>query len=328
MKTQHTIKDDDDGIRLDRWFKRHFPGFPHSMLEKQLRKGVIRLDGKKAKSSDRVQAGQVVAAPEITLTPAQEARPKSKRLLSPEDEAEIQRWVLYKDANIIVINKPFGLAVQGGTKIIRSVDDMLDGLKFGGERPKLTHRLDRDTSGVLVLARHTKSATALMRLFSDRKIDKTYWALVNNLPDPLAGTINLPIRKKDNPRAEGNPGGPEGRDYEIMAVDEEGQKATTEYRTIDMLARKFALVELKPLTGRTHQLRVHMQAIGCPIVGDHKYGGSMNDAKSIGVENVLHLHARRISIPQPSGRPIQVSAPLPPHMAASFEALGIDVPKK
>ena len=334
-QTEHIVTPDDNDIRLDRWFKRHYPAVQHSMLEKHLRKGMIRLDGKKAKTSDRVMSGQVVRCPDLTLADLPDM-PKPKRTVSEEELEQIRKWVLYKDANIIIINKPYGLAVQGGSKITRCVDDMLDGLIFdAGQRPKLTHRLDRDTSGALVLARDTRSATALMKLFSSRKIEKTYWALVNGSPLPMNGTIDLPILKKENPKASGRAGGPEGRDYEIMQVDQEGgQKSITEYRTLDFLARKFALMELNPLTGRTHQLRVHMQAIGCPIVGDHKYGGSMgsfgnSDAGSVGVENILHLHARRIVIPAiAGGKPIDITAPLPEHMVNSFRALGLDVPKK
>ena len=249
-------------------------------------------------------------------------------ILNPDDTKFVQRLVLFKNADIIIINKPYGLPVQGGSKISRSLDDLLGGrLKFDAkDRPKLVHRLDRDTSGCLVLARNGRIANIFMKLFSGRKIEKTYWALVNGCPLQLQGTIDLPLLKKENPLASGRPGGPEGRDYEIMQVDHEnGQKAITEYRVIDQLARKFALVELKPLTGRTHQLRVHMQAIGCPILGDHKYGGSNDDAKSVGVENILHLHARRIVIP--GNKKIDVTAPLPEHMKSSFKALGLDVPK-
>lgn len=335
MKT-HTVTDADDGIRLDRWFKRHYPGLPHALLEKHLRKGAVRVDGKKAKSSDRIEAGQGIEVRFSMDTPYPQT-PKSYPL-TLEDARMMQDAMLYKDERLLVINKPAGIAVQGGSKISKSIDGLLDALIYDAEtRPKLTHRLDRDTSGVLVLARHTQSAHALMQLFSRRKIDKTYWALVVGLPDPLRGTIDLPMRKKNDPKADALRKGlvaPEhgegGRDYEIMHIDEEeGQKAVTEYRVLDTLARRFALVELKPLTGRTHQLRVHMAAIGCPILGDHKYGGSMTDAKGIGVENVLHLHARSIHIPGfGGGKAVEVSAPLPPHMEQSFRALGLDVPKK
>ena len=327
--SEHIIASDDNDIRLDRWFKRHYPSLQHSLLEKHLRKGSIRVDGKKAKTSDRVMEGQVI---DFRVQNEEFAKPTSevRRPPSADDIAFIQRSVLYKDDNIIVINKPYGLPVQGGSKISRCIDDLLDGLAFdAGQRPKLTHRLDRDTSGALVLARNTKAATALMKLFSSRKIEKTYWALVNGSPLPMAGAIDLPIIKKENPKASGIGGGPDGRDYEVMQVDqEEGQKAITEYRTLDFLARKFALLELNPLTGRTHQLRVHMQAINCPIVGDHKYGGSNDNAVGIGVENILHLHARRIVIPPIlGGKTVDVKAPLPEHMVNSFRALGLDVPK-
>lgn len=313
MQLTVTVSEADNDIRLDRWFKRHHPGFPHSMLEKNLRKGTVRIDGKKAKSSDRIMAGQVLTYPRPDI----KTQPKKKRESSPEDQKAIQSWVIYKDDNIVVINKPFGLPVQGGSKVSKSVDDMLDGLEFGRERPKLVHRLDRDTSGVLVLARTAKAAAVLSRAFSGRGIEKTYWALVNNVPMEFKGTIDYKLMKAVM--------GEES--YERVAVDDEdGKYAKTEYKVLDALARKFAFMELKPLTGRTHQLRVHMQAIGCPIVGDHKYGGSQEDAKSLGVANQLHLHARRIQIPAGGGiKAIDVSAPLPPHMKQSFKALGIDV---
>jgi len=323
--TDHTIAADDDGIRLDRWFKRHYPGFPHALLEKNLRKGVIRLDGKKAKTSDRVGEGQILGV-RCQVTGVGEGNLTSAtRHLTPDDSRQMERIVLYKDANLIVINKPFGLAVQGGTKVGKNIDAMLDALKFeNAQRPKLVHRLDRDTSGVLVLARSAKAASRLADGFAGKAIEKTYLALVHNVPQPLSGFVELPLLKA----AQG--------DRELVGVDEEeGKYAKTEYRVIDALARKFALVELKPLTGRMHQLRVHMAAIGCPIVGDHKYGGGLkfvgNNISALGVQDVLHLHARRIVIPANltgDRTAVDVSAPLPPHMVKSFKALGIDVPKK
>jgi len=325
MSVEQTVSEDDNDIRLDRWFKRHHPGFPHALLEKQLRKGLIKVDGKKAKTSDRVQAGQVVRCPEVS---GLADMPKPKRKVNEQDFAEVRKWVLYKDDNVIVINKPYGFAVQGGTKITRCLDDLLDGLTFElSGRPKLVHRLDRDTSGVLVLARSAKSAAQLAKLFAgggDRSakhtIEKTYWALVNGSPLPPVGYVDLPLNKATK----------EGGDREQVVVDEdEGKYARTEYRVIDSLVRKFAFMELKPLTGRMHQLRVHMAAIDCPIVGDHKYGGGTTDGEAIGVENILHLHARRIVIPAiGGGKKIDVSAPLPPHMVNSFRALGLDIPKK
>ena len=335
MPHRHTIADEDEGIRLDRWFKRHYPGLQHALLEKYLRKGSIRVGGKKAKSSDRIEAGQEIIIQDSAFdTQKGEEFASQKvpsRILSADDARLIQDWVLYKDANIIVVNKPYGLPVQGGSKISKSLDDMLDGLMFGGkERPKLVHRLDRDTSGVLVLARNAKTAARMGKGFAGKHVGKTYWALINGSPLPPFGVIDQPLLKKENPKASGYPGGPHGRDYEVMQVDPEGQKAITEYSVIDSLAHTFALMELKPLTGRTHQLRVHMQYIGHPILGDHKYGGSNENAKSLGVENILHLHARRIIIPASvtGSAAVDVLAPLPEHMKKSFRALGLDVPKR
>ena len=317
MNDRAIINEADHEIRLDRWFKRHQPNLPHAMLEKYLRKGLVRLDGKKAKSSDRLNVGQELIFPPLS---SELAAKKPARGISEQDAAEIRKWVLYKDDNIIVLNKPFGLPVQGGTKINRSVDDLLVGLTFEkDERPKLVHRLDRDTSGVLVIARSANIAAKLAKAFAGKDIEKTYLALVHNAPLPPKGTIDYKLLKAIHA----------GGDYESVAVDEEGGKyAVTEYRAIETLARRFALMELKPLTGRTHQLRVHMQAIGCPIVGDQKYGGETIAAAGIGVENKLHLHAWKITIPgNVLGKPVRVSAPLPAHMKQSFEALGIGIPK-
>ncbi len=310
-----TISDDDNDIRLDRWFKRHFPNLQHAMLEKYLRKGAVRLDGKKAKSSDRIRAGQVLGYPEFG---EDVAFVKAKPQTNEQDAEFVRSLVLYKDANVIIINKPFGLPVQGGTKIKKSLDDMLGGLMFDAkERPKLVHRLDRDTSGVLVLARNTKSASLLAKMFAGKDIEKTYLALTHGRPLQTVGTIDYRLLKAEYGE----------NSYERVAVDdEEGKYARTEYRVVEALARRFALMELKPLTGRTHQLRVHMQAINCPIVGDEKYGGDELQAQDVGIADGLHLHARRIVIPAfGSGKKIDVTAPLPTHMKESFKALGIEI---
>ena len=312
-----TISDEDHDIRLDRWFKRHFPSLQHAMLEKYLRKGAVRLDGKKAKSSDRIFTGQVLNYPDFG---ADVSFIKAKPLATEQDAEFVQSLVLYKDANIIIINKPFGLPVQGGTKIKKSLDDMLGGLMFDAkERPKLVHRLDRDTSGVLVLARSTKTAAVLSKMFAGKDIEKTYLALTHGCPMQSVGSIDYRLLKAVHGESS----------YERVAVDdEEGKYARTEYRVVESLARRFALMELKPLTGRTHQLRVHMQAIDCPIVGDEKYGGDEAQAQDVGIADGLHLHARRVVIPAfGSGKKIDVTAPLPPHMKESFKALGIEVKK-
>ncbi len=319
MTKEHQVSNEDGDIRLDRWFKRHYPGLQHALLEKYLRKGDVRLDGKKAKSSDRVFAGQTIRCPDIVIDPDSLKKRKPTHA-TPQDLAEIKKWVLYRDDNVIVINKPPGLAVQGGTKQNKSVDDMLDGLMFDNiMRPKLVHRLDKDTSGALVLARNAKAAAALAKTFSGKTMEKIYWAIVIGSPLPMHGTIDSPLAKM----------GDDETSYEVVGVDnDEGKYAVTEYRVLDSLARKYALMELKPLTGRTHQLRVHMTSIGCPILGDRKYGGSSAAGESLGIKNALHLHARRIVIPPiMGGKKIDVTAPLPAHMKNSFQAFGLDIPK-
>lgn len=312
---KQTISENDNDIRLDRWFKRHFPNLQHSVLERYLRKGDVRLDDKKVKSSQRIVAGQIISHPDLS---AEETSRKTKPDISARDSEFVQRLVLYKDANVIVINKPFGLAVQGGSKIKKSLDDMLGGLIFDAkERPKLVHRLDRDTSGVLVLARNSKSASYLANMFAGKDIEKTYIALVHGCPAQAAGIIDYRLLKAVH-----------GADsYERVAVDEEeGKYARTEYLVLDNLGHEFAVMELKPLTGRTHQLRVHMQAIDCPIVGDEKYGGVQEQAHDVGISEGLHLHARRVVIPAfGSGKKIDVTAPLPPHIKESFRNLGIEL---
>ncbi len=307
--TEHTIKEEDNDIRLDRWFKRHHPNLTHGLLEKALRKGDIRVDGKKMKASDRIMAGQVIKL-RIQMPDAGEKLKPDIRKLTPEDARMLQEAVLYKDTNVIVINKPPGLAVQGGSKITRSVDSMLDALRFDSkERPKLVHRLDRDTSGVLVLARSAQSATRLMHAFSKKEAEKIYWALIKGVPEIPQGKIDLPLSKQE-----------EG-DIEKVSVDEEdGKRAITYYRVIERLGKTLAWVELIPVTGRTHQLRVHMAAIGHPILGDGKYGARDAFIDGMELSRKLHLHARRIAIPGI----IDITAPLPKHMQSSWTELGLD----
>lgn len=308
---QYTIEEADNDIRLDRWFKRHRPEVTHGALEKALRKGDIRLEGKKAKSSDRVLQGQTITVRFLAAPAAKEEKPAAKsQKASPEDAKMLQEAVLYKDADIIVINKPPGLAVQGGSKITRSVDGMLDALRFDAkERPKLVHRLDRDTSGVLVLARSAKAATRLMHAFARKEAEKIYWALVKGAPEITQGKIDLPLAKQED------------GDIEKVAIDEDdGKHAVTYYRVIERLGKTLSWVELMPVTGRTHQLRVHMSAIGHPILGDGKYGAREAFIDGMELSRKLHLHARRIVIPDL----IDVTAPLPKHMLQSWETLGLE----
>lgn len=320
MKEQPIHADDDD-IRLDRWFKRHYPGVPHAMIQKALRKGLIRLDGKKAEASTHVQAGQTVKMPEWTHTEKSAPVPADKQRPIPEEKsAWMQSLVLYKDNYLIAINKPAGLAVQGGTGQKESVDSLLPALKFDSlERPKLVHRLDKDTSGVLLLGRNARAAAELSTVFVEKTARKIYWALVIGVPEIERGEINMPLRKMElghNSRMM-----PEER----MEVDDKGQKALTRYRIIEKLGHTACWLELWPVTGRTHQLRVHLAEIGHPIVGDGKYGGSEAFLSgSVEIPEQMHLHARRMVIPDWHGKTLDVSAPLPPHMKQSWNALGFD----
>lgn len=310
---EHIIKEEETGTRLDRWFKKNYPRIPHSLLEKNLRKGLIRLNGKRAKSSDRLEEGQSLRLPNFE---AQDTAPVKKRIYqaSPEDARALKDMLLFEDSRVLIINKPAGLAVQGGSGQARHLDGMLQSLAKKGVRPLLVHRLDRDTSGVLVLAKNPRTASELGKLLQGREIEKIYWAVVLGVPRPREGEINAKIAK-----------GMSG-DREKMMVDEEnGQRAVSRYRVLEHVGKKAAWVELEPVTGRTHQLRVHMSAIGCPMIGDMKYGCHIDKTEALGLENSLHLHARKIVLPAfAGGGKIRVTAPLPTHMAESFAALGFD----
>ncbi|MEO1103646.1 MAG: RluA family pseudouridine synthase [Pseudomonadota bacterium] len=303
-------------MRLDRWFKREFPSLGHGRLEKLLRTGQVRVDGKRAKPDDRLEAGQVLRVPPGGETPGGR-KPKQQRPLSEDEIAEARAMVLKETPSAIVLNKPAGLATQGGSKTTKHVDGLLDAFVEDEEdpRPRLVHRLDKDTSGVLLIARTPGSAAHFSKRFSGRSARKVYWALVVGVPEVLEGTIDAPLAKQP------------GSGGEKMHVDEEnGATAKTKYRVVDKAGHKAAWVELEPLTGRTHQLRVHLAAIGHPIVGDGKYGGK--DAFLTGsISRKMHLHARRLIIDAPKsdgGHKIDATAPLPEHFAASLEQLGFD----
>lgn len=318
MNAQITIESADEGIRLDRWFKRHRPDISHALLEKHLRKGAVRLDGKKAKSSDRIASGQVLSIPpvdKLVRTP-----PKERPPVTADETRVLQALVLYRDDSVIAINKPAGLAVQGGTGLKDNLDDKLDALRFDmRERPRLVHRLDKDTSGVLLLARHARAAKELSERFADKNVRKMYWALVVGCPEVEQGTIDLPLSKDER--------GTNSRIslwQEKMGVDEEkGKRAITHYRVVERLGNALSWVELWPVTGRTHQLRVHMAAIGHPIAGDGKYGGRGAFVEgSIDLPKPMHLHARRIQMTLPGGQWLDVTAPLTSHMKKSWKLLG------
>ena len=316
------VKGDEAGLRLDRWFRVHFPEVGYSYLQKLLRSGQVRVDGKRAQANARLEAGQQVRVPAIVRQPAKAKPSLAPPLgLSKGDRDLIERAILFEDEFVLVLNKPFGLAVQGGTGTKRHIDGMLAGMadRFGGERPRLVHRLDRDTSGVLLVAKTRDAAAKLGRIFQTRSAAKTYWALVKGVPKPPQGKVEAALVKA---------AGPDGEDRVRKALPGEQDKAmhaTTHYSVIDRVAHKAAWVSLKPVTGRQHQLRAHMALIGHPIVGDNKYEGDTALAGS-GIDMKLHLHARRLVIPHPvAGKPaIDVTAPLPEHMARTWDMLGLD----
>ncbi len=310
---QFTVGTDDDGVRLDRWFKRHLPQVGFATVSRWARTGQIRLDGKRAAPEDRLSAGQVLRVPPGgNITPSG-AGPKPRRELSDEEVAEAEAMVLEQDRAAIVLNKPPGLATQGGSGTLRHVDGLLDAFCGEGDpRPRLVHRLDKDTSGVLLVARTPGSAAFFSKRFSGRSAQKIYWALVVGVPDIANGLIELPIAKQA------------GTGGEKMHVDEAGgQAAKTRYRMIERAGNSAAWLELYPLTGRTHQLRVHMAAIGHPIVGDGKYGGQ-GAFLTGSISRKMHLHARRLVIDHPGGDQIDVTAPLPEHFAGSMVQMGFD----
>ena len=312
-----TVAADEEGLRLDRWFRRHFPNLTHGRLEKLLRTGQVRVDGGRVKANARLAAGQSVRVPPLpdVAAPAV-ARSSEKGIakVNEADAADLRSRVLYRDADVLAIDKPPGLAVQGGTGTARHLDGLLDALKFDAEeRPRLVHRLDKDTSGVLLLARHARAARGLGEALRDRAARKVYWAVVVGVPKPARGRIDLPIAKLP------------GRAGERMVPDaEHGQKAVTEYRVVERTGSVAAWLAMEPETGRTHQLRVHAMALGTPILGDGKYGGQGAVLPGDAGEARLHPHARAIRIPHPVRGLIEVVAPLPPHMAKTFEFLGFD----
>ena len=321
---QFTVGEDDDGIRLDRWFKRNLPQIGFATVSRWARTGQIRVDGKRAKPEDRLAEGQVLRVPPGGEQKPGGKKPRKRRELTADEIAQAKDMVIRETKTAIVLNKPPGLATQGGSKTTKHVDGLLDAFVEDEEtpRPRLVHRLDKDTSGVLLIARTPGSAASYSKRFSGRSARKVYWALVVGIPEVPQGTIDAPLAKQP------------GTGGEKMHVDEEnGQPSKTRYRVVERAGNRTAWVELEPLTGRTHQLRVHMAAIGHPIVGDGKYGGQ--DAFLTGaISRKMHLHARRLIISEPGrgatggkqtgGGRLDVTAPLPEHFAASMEALGFD----
>jgi 23S rRNA pseudouridine955/2504/2580 synthase len=315
----YIVADMDGNTRLDRWCQRILGSAPNSVYQKALRTGRIRLNGKKSEGSVRVFAGNEIEVLGCITSPDKEQvkREKQPMKLTLELAQEAQSWVIHKDKDILVINKPPGLAVQGGSNVVKHLDGLLPTLQFEAkEIPRLVHRLDKDTSGVMLLARHRAAATEIQKAFACKAMQKIYLALVVGVPQPYEGEIESNLDKLS--RGEGS------REM-VRSVDEDGKRAVTRYRTRENLAKKIALVELEPLTGRTHQLRVHMAEMGCPIVGDGKYGGrEAHVMGGVALSGKLHLHAWQLILPPLFGKvERKFAAPLSQHFSESLEVLGL-----
>lgn len=316
------VEPDDDGARLDRWFRRHYPALGHGQLEKLLRTGQVRLDGKRSKAGDRISTGQIIRLPPQleTIHRLAQASSTDSQPLRSQAEHDARKFaeglVIHRDSSVLVLNKPSGLASQGGSGISEHIDGLLAHLTFGKkQRPRLVHRLDRDTSGVLVVARTVPAAAALSDSLRRRDAGKVYWALTKGVPKPLRGTVRSALAKESV-----------GRDEKITEVEagaEGSRQAVTDYAVMGTAGPEFAWVAVKPVTGRMHQIRVHMASLGTPIVGDFKYGGAAARGRGE-IENKLHLHARSIDIAHPEGGRLRVTAPLPHHMQKTWKLLGFD----
>ena len=312
--TDYNVPEAGAEMRLDRYVRREIPGLTKAMLQKMLRTGKIRLNGKKAEANARLTTGDVLNVPEIA-PPEKKPRERHVMKMDAARQKELEAMIIYQDDSVIALNKPAGLAVQGGSGIAVHVDGMLDGLRFGSEeRPKLVHRLDRDTSGVLLLARTARAAQKLASLFRGRDIEKTYFALLAGVPETLEGRIDLPLKRVEF--------GNISRAEPTNRKDPDGQKAVTDYKIVDYAGRKFCLAALQPHTGRMHQLRAHCLALGTPILGDAAYGGVTAEHFA----DQLHLHARRLVLPHPDGGSLFLEAELPEHMREGMKYLGFTVP--
>ncbi len=304
------VAEDEDDIRLDRWFKRRWPHLTHIQVEKMARSGQIRVDGSRVKPQDRLTAGAAVRVP--PLPEANPRKPGDLHELTERDIAYAKSLVLYEDHMVIALNKPHGLAVQGGTKTTKHVDRLLSAWGEGMDRPRLVHRLDRDTSGVLLLGKGPEAAKRLAGAFARRQAKKTYWAIVIGNPKPSAGQIDMALKKTGI------------NDFEMMRPaepkDPKGEPAETAFATVSRAAHRAAWMALRPFTGRTHQLRAHMAAIGHPILGDPKYGD--DKSRELSGPLKLQLHARRIELDHPGGGKLIVEAPLSPEMRAGFAHFG------
>lgn len=319
--TMVTVSEDDGTVRLDRWFRRHYPQVTQGQIQKLLRTKQIKVDGKRAEASQRISAGQIVRVPPLPERGSPMAAAKARKeavQVSQKDAEFVQSLIIYKDKDVIVLNKPSGLAVQGGSGLKRHLDGMLSALRFEkDENPRLVHRLDKDTSGVLVLGRTAAATAKLAEAFRSRDAKKIYWALVVGNPEMKEGKINAKLLK-----VSGEQGG------ESVKVDmKNGQSAVTLYRVVDEAFKKASWLEMMPLTGRTHQLRVHCAYMGHPIVGDGKYGKETSYLPFLKYGKELHLHAYALKMPHPSGGVLEVYAPLCDKMADSFDFFGFEYKK-
>ena len=314
-----TVKREDDGLRLDRWFKKHFTALTQGRLEKLLRRGLVRADGKRVKAASRVEVGMSIRIPPEVPAPGSE-RVKHAPSVPDSLVKTLQEAILHRDKDIMVLNKPSGLAVQGGSKTKLHVDAALPALQFGeAEAPRLVHRLDRDTSGLLVLARNRKSAQFLTRQFAGREVEKIYWALVYGVPRPARGHIMVPLAKRA--AADGGE-----RVRPVDKGDPDAMKAHTDYMEIARVGQRFSWLAFRPMTGRTHQIRAHATAIGHPLVGDGKYRIEGENEEYGGIlPKKLHLHARSIMMPHPRGGTFSCEAPLHGHMAETWDMLNFDL---
>jgi 23S rRNA pseudouridine955/2504/2580 synthase len=310
-----TVTADENNMRVDRFLEARFPGLSFSHIQRIVRKGELRVNGKRADSKDRLEEGQSVRIPPLKLDTPRVASPLSEA--AAKTLAALKEMTLYEDDDVLVLNKPAGLAVQGGSGTTRHVDQMLEVLRDAkGQKPRLVHRLDKETSGCLLVAKTRFAASALTGSFRHRTARKIYWALVAGVPKPKQGRISTFLAKD------------ESEEDSIMRIakhgDEGASHAVTYYAVVETSAQKLAWVSLKPVTGRTHQLRAHMAHIDHAIVGDPKYFNKENWELPGGLQKRLHLLARRIVIPHPRGGVIDATAPLPPHMLQSWNLLGLE----
>jgi 23S rRNA pseudouridine955/2504/2580 synthase len=312
-----TVEADEAGMRIDRFLTARFPLLPFTRVQSLVRKGELRVDGKRAKPSDRLEPGMSVRVPPLRLDQPSE-RPRNAAR-EQDDAAFLRSLILYEDADMMILNKPFGLAVQGGSGTVRHVDGLLAALAGpDGQKPRLVHRLDKDTAGCLIVAKTRLAAATLAKSFRSRAARKIYWALTAGVPRVRQGRVSTYLAKEE-------PTDADARMRVAKHGDEGASHALTYYAMVDQAAQKLSWLSFKPVTGRTHQLRAHAAHIGHPIVGDPKYFAVENWELPGGIQNRLHLLARRIVIPHPrTGKPVDVSAPLPPHMAQSWNLLGFD----